>query len=109
MKKKEFLKRQLNLDLTTTMQRLLELDVEKHIKNQEVLLDLNNIKCCVPISGGKDSQSCLKKALEVFHKDEILGVFCDTQYEHPLTYKHIERMKEMYGVTIVHLNDGRCL
>lgn len=106
MKKKEFLKRQLNLDLTTTMQRLLELDVEKHIKNPEVLLDLSNIKCCVPISGGKDSQSCLKKALEVFHKDEILGVFCDTQYEHPLTYKHIERMKEMYGVTIVHLNDG---
>lgn len=37
MKKKEFLKRQLNLDLTTTMQRLLELDVENHIKNHQEL------------------------------------------------------------------------
>lgn len=106
MTKKEFLKRQLNLDLTTLKERLLDLDKEGHIQNPEILDKLSNIKCCVPISGGKDSQACLKKALEMFSKDEILGVFCDTKYEHPLTYEHIEKMKDMYNVNIIKLNDG---
>lgn len=106
MTKKEFLKRQLNLDLTTLKERLLDLDKEGHIQNPEILDKLSNIKCCVPISGGKDSQACLKKALEVFKEDEILGVFCDTQYEHPLTYEHIEKMRDLYNVNIIKLNDG---
>lgn len=106
MKKKDFLLKQLNLDLRSTLDLLTELDVEQHIKNHQELSGLGVIKCCVPISGGKDSQACLKKALEVFDRDEVLGVFCDTQYEHPLTYKHVERIKEMYGVKVIYLNDG---
>lgn len=57
-------------------------------------------KCVIPVSGGKDSQSCLQLALERFHKDEILGLFCDTQFEHPITYKHVEYLRNYYGVYI---------
>ncbi len=58
------------------------------------------IKCVVPISGGKDSQACLELALKDFTKNEIRGLFCDTKYEHPLTYKHIEWIAENYGIII---------
>lgn len=59
-----------------------------------------SIKCVVPVSGGKDSQACLKLALAEFKREEILGLFCDTKFEHPLTYAHIKRMSELYGVRI---------
>lgn len=64
------------------------------------------IKCVVPISGGKDSQTCLKLAMKKFEKDEILGLFCDTKFEHPETYKHIRWMENEYGVQIVTVNFG---
>lgn len=64
------------------------------------------IKCVVPISGGKDSQASLKLALQDFPKDQILGLFCDTKFEHPLTYKHVERMGKMYGINIQTINAG---
>lgn len=64
------------------------------------------IKCVVPISGGKDSQACLKLALQQFNKDEILGLFCDTKYEHPLTYAHIDKIENIYGVKIERINAG---
>lgn len=48
----------------------------------------------------------MKLALETFQPEEVLGLFCDTQYEHPLTYEHVEKMKDMYCVKIIHLNDG---
>ena len=58
------------------------------------------IKVVVPISGGKDSQACLKLALEVYPRNEVLGLHCDTQFEHPLTYAHIDKMRDLYGVKI---------
>lgn len=58
------------------------------------------IKILVPVSGGKDSQSCLKLALTEYKPDEIRGLFCDTKFEHPWTYSHIERMRDLYGVQI---------
>ena len=59
------------------------------------------IKIVIPISGGKDSQCCLKLALKEYKPSEILGLFCDTKFEHPITYKHIERMRRnLYGVKI---------
>lgn len=57
-------------------------------------------KVVVPVSGGKDSQACLKLALREFDKSEILGLFCDTKFEHPLTYAHIDTMRKLYGVEI---------
>lgn len=71
------------------------------------------IRCVVPVSGGKDSQACLKLALRQFAKNEIVGLFCDTQFEHPLTYAHIDAMRGLYGITIERVCDGdvttRCL
>ena len=64
------------------------------------------IKVVVPISGGKDSQACLKLALQQHPKEEVLGLFCDTKWEHPLTYEHVERMKTLYGVDIVRISGG---
>jgi 3'-phosphoadenosine 5'-phosphosulfate sulfotransferase (PAPS reductase)/FAD synthetase len=58
------------------------------------------IKCVVPVSGGKDSQACLKLAVREFGPEAVLGLFCDTQFEHPLTYAHIEKMRRLYGVEI---------
>lgn len=67
------------------------------------------IDCIVPISGGKDSQTCLKLAIEHFGKDKVIGLFCDTGFEHPLTYKHIKNMSEMYGVEIITRCNGNVL
>lgn len=66
-----------------------------------------SIKCVVPISGGKDSQLCAKLAMEKFAKEEIMFVFCDTGYEHPLTYKHVDWMEREYGVQVVRLLNNK--
>ena len=64
------------------------------------------IKVVVPVSGGKDSQSCLQLARSLYNKDEILGLFCDTQWEHPLTYAHVENLKTIYDVNITTITAG---
>lgn len=55
------------------------------------------VKILVPVSGGKDS---LKLAVEHYPPGEVRGLFCDTQFEHPITYAHIEWMARHYGVEI---------
>lgn len=62
--------------------------------------EMKMYKCLVPVSGGKDSQSCLQLALQKFDKSEVLGLFCDTKFEHPKTYAHVEFMRDYYGVYI---------
>lgn len=64
------------------------------------------VKVLVPISGGKDSQACLKLALQHYQPDEVRGLFCDTQFEHGLTYEHIETMRALYGVQIERITAG---
>lgn len=59
------------------------------------------IKVVVPISGGKDSQACLKLALTQYQPDEIVGLFHDTKFEHPLTYAHIDKIETIYRVEVV--------
>lgn len=66
----------------------------------------NEIKCVVPISGGKDSQSCLKLAIDCFDNKHIIGLFCDTKFEHPLTYSHITLLEELYNIKVIRLNGG---
>ena len=67
------------------------------------------VKVLVPISGGKDSQACLKLALGNYPANEVRGLFCDTQFEHPLTYQHVEKMRRMYGVRIDTVTGGSVL
>jgi 3'-phosphoadenosine 5'-phosphosulfate sulfotransferase (PAPS reductase)/FAD synthetase len=64
------------------------------------------IRIIVPVSGGKDSQACLKLALENYPASQVRGLFCDTLNEHPLTYAHIDKMRELYGVRIDRVNNG---
>lgn len=63
-------------------------------------------KILVPVSGGKDSQTCLKMAVKKVGAENVLGLFCDTQFEHPKTYKHVNRIADMYGVKIVTVCGG---
>lgn len=68
------------------------------------------MKVLIPISGGKDSQACLKLAVEEFGANNAQGLFCDTKFEHPVTYEHMEKLRTLYGdITIHTVNDGSVL
>jgi len=67
-----------------------------------------NYDIVVPFSGGKDSQACLKIASTLQDK-RVLALFCDTQYEHSLTYAHVDRICELYNVDLVKLCAGSVL
>lgn len=58
------------------------------------------VKVVVPVSGGKDSQASLKLALQHYPAENVRGLFCDTGFEHPLTYAHVDRMRTLYGIQI---------
>ena len=60
----------------------------------------------VPVSGGKDSQACLQLAIDAFGASSVTGLFCDTHFEHPKTYAHIQFMRRHYGVSIVSITAG---
>lgn len=47
------------------------------------------MKILVAYSGGKDSQACLIWAVKKYGAKNIEAVFCDTGWEHPITYNHI--------------------
>jgi len=55
------------------------------------------VKILVPISGGKDSQASLKLALAFHPAEHVRALFCNTQFEHPLTYAHVEKLRTLYG------------
>ena len=55
------------------------------------------VRIVVPVSGGKDSQACLKLALDQHPSKEVRGLFCDTQWEHPINYRHVEELKFLHG------------
>lgn len=57
-------------------------------------------KILVSFSGGKDSQACLIKAAKDYGVDNIDAVFCDTGWEHPDTYKHIEDVCRQMNVRL---------
>ena len=58
----------------------------------------------VPVSGGKDSQVCIKLAKATGKK--VVGMFNDTRFEHPDTYKHIDYIRKLYDVEIHVINEG---
>lgn len=76
---------------------------------KEFCKTMNPVKCIVPVSGGKDSQACLKMALEEFESSEVVGLFCDVNFESPKTYKHVKYIGEKYGVKIIPISEGAVL
>ena len=61
----------------------------------------------VPVSGGKDSQAALKLAVNEFGADSVVGLFCNTGWEHPLTYAHIDRIAMLYQVKVYKIRNDR--
>ena len=68
--------------------------------------DYKLVKCVVPISGGKDSQACIALATKYFRPSNVIGLFCDTQFEHPETYAHVAKIGRLYGVNIITRSGG---
>lgn len=58
------------------------------------------MKILVSFSGGKDSQACLIQACKEFGTDKVTAVFCDTGWEHELTYRHIDDVTKQLGVKL---------
>lgn len=59
------------------------------------------MKVLVAYSGGKDSQACLIWAANKYGSKNIEAVFCDTGWEHPITYQHIVDSTHQLGVRLV--------
>lgn len=59
------------------------------------------MKIIVSFSGGKDSQACLIQACKEFGAKNIEAVFCDTGWEHHLTYEHVVKVTTKLGVKLV--------
>jgi len=66
-----------------------------------------NKKIIVSVSGGKDSTASLIKALSQYNKNDVIGVFCDTGWEHPATYKYIEYIKAKLGIDIITIKNKK--
>lgn len=64
------------------------------------------MKILVSFSGGKDSQACLIRACREFGARNIEAVFCDTGWEHEITYEHIHRVVQELGVKLVTLRSS---
>lgn len=54
----------------------------------------------VSISGGKDSQATLIYMLRHYKKEQIRAYFCDTGWEHRLTYEHIAYLSKKLDIKI---------
>lgn len=59
------------------------------------------MKILIAYSGGKDSHATLIWAVKVYGSDRIIAVFCDTGWEHDITYDHIQKTCEALGVRLV--------
>lgn len=64
------------------------------LKNKKLF----KMKLLIPISGGKDSQAVLLWAIEKYGVENITSIFCDTGWEHDLTYQHLEYLVKQTGV-----------
>jgi len=58
------------------------------------------MKILVPTSGGKDSAACLVMAINKYGKENVVSVFNDTGWEHPLTYEYLDYLEGRLGISI---------
>lgn len=59
------------------------------------------MKIVVSWSGGKDSQACLIYAVEKYGAKNVTAVFCDTGWEHEVTYRHVKFICEALNVKLI--------
>jgi len=65
------------------------------------------MKVLISYSGGKDSQACLIWAVKEYGVENCEAVFCDTGWENPATYEHIETTCKELGVPLVILKSKK--
>ncbi len=65
------------------------------------------MKLLVPLSGGKDSQATLLWCIEKYGVENLTAVFCDTQWEHEITYNHIDYLVKETGVKFLVLKSEK--
>ena len=51
-------------------------------------------KIIVPVSGGKDSTASLCLAIDKVGVKNVVPVFNDTGWEHPLTYEYLDYLND---------------
>lgn len=59
------------------------------------------MKLLCPLSAGKDSQATLLWCIEKYGVQNIIAIFCDTKWEHDLTYKHLDYLVKKSGVEFI--------
>lgn len=64
------------------------------------------MKVIVTFSGGKDSLASLLWVRNNITEDFITA-FCDTGWEHPLTYRYIGEIRDRLGLSLVTIKSGR--
>ena len=64
------------------------------------------MKIAIGVSGGKDSTALLVWALEN-SDEEIIPIFADTGWEHPLTYEYLDYLEDELGVKIIRLHSRK--
>lgn len=70
---------------------------------------MGNLKILVSYSGGKDSLAALLWTLKESHfkNGNIEAVFCDTGWEHEITYQHIQETTNVLGIKLVTLKSKK--
>lgn len=58
-------------------------------------------KTLIPFSGGKDSQACLLWAKNQTEYKNLQAVFCDTGWEHEITYEHVKQVTNNLDIPLV--------
>ncbi len=69
------------------------------------MVDKNRV--AVLVSGGKDSTATLALAVAKYGKQNVLGIFADTGFEHPYTYEYLEYIERTIGVRIKRVRNTR--
>ena len=64
------------------------------------------MKHFIQISGGKDSQAVAKIIRNRYPDSKLTGIFCDTGYEHELTYAHVDKIAKLYDLEMIKINAG---
>lgn len=65
------------------------------------------MRVIVSYSGGKDSQAALIWAYKNFDRDLISVIFCDTGWEHDITYQHLKTTTELMGIDLIVLKSKK--
>lgn len=65
------------------------------------------MKIVVQYSGGKDSLACLIWAVNKYGYNNVTAIFCDTGWEHELTYQHIKETTKSLAVKLIILKSSK--